>query len=875
VTRSWWPTLGILLIASSAFAQLTGTLSVTVVDPSGAVVPGATVTVAVVDNAGAAPAIPPAISGPNGLATIPNLAPGRYAVKAEFPGFDTSELKDVRIRVGDNKQVAILPLPKLETDVTVAQDKQEAATTRPQTFGTVLTRDQIEALSDDPAVLRQQLQDMAGPGAVLKIDGFAGGALPAKAMIRSIRISRDQFAAENHAAGGVFIEIITQPGIGPVRYQTTLRVRDGELSGRSPFVPIKGAEASTVFSLNLGGGLIADRSSFALSIDGLNAYETPNLNAATLGGTQSFALGVKAPRNNLVVNGQLDYALTLDQTLRIAYNLTRVTADNLGVGGFVEPDGAYSTANTVHNVRIQHFGPLGRRAVTRTRVMFFSNEATASAALEAPTAQVLDAFTSGGAQVSGGDRSRTIQVASDFDYVLGRHSLRLGLLLDGGSYRSDRNANYLGTYTFDSLQAYVAGRPSNFTRRIGDPSVAYVNVQSGVYVQDDIRLRKNLTLSPGLRYEAQTHVRDYGNIDPRFGVTWAPFTSGVTTVRGSVGLFHDWLATAAYQQVLQVDGVRQRELNLVNPTYPDPGDVGLVPAANRYVLSPDFALPRTARVSAGVEQAIGKLIRVGATYSYQRGSDLSRGLNLNAPVRGARPDPVFANVIEAMSDAASRQHQVQVDANINPGALFPDFNGPRIRLRRTTVFINYTLATLRNNTDGPFSIPPGGVLADEWGPAANDVRSRLNLTVNNQIVRNLLVGFNLNTASAPAYTLLSGHDDNGDGVFNDRPSGTGRNALRADGQTLISAQVAYQFAFGTTAPLPPGIRVLGGGGATQVRTFDPGTARVQLRIFVQAENLTNQTNYLGYSGVLTSPFFGRPTAVSGMRKIDAGITLRF
>ena len=864
-----------VLVAARVWAQAVGSLHVTVVDPSGGVIVGATVTVTSAEPNSASAPLAPATTAENGIATIPNVVPGRYLIKAEFPGFDSRELKDVRVRVGDNKQVAVLPLPKLETAVTVAQDKQEAAANRAQTFGTVLTRDEIEALSDDPATLQQQLQDMAGPGAVIKIDGFEGGALPAKAQIRSIRISRDQFAAENHTAGGVFIEVITQPGLGPVRYQSTLRMRDGDLSGRSPFVPVKGPEGNNIFGLGLGGGLIKDKSSFYLSVYGINSYDTPNLNAATPNGTQAFALGLKTPRNNLFVNGQLDYALTLDQTLRFAYNLTRNTTNNLGVGGFVEPDGAYSTETNVNNLRIQHFGPLGRRAVTRTRLMFFWNDATTQSVTPAPTIRVLDAFTSGGAQVSGGDHARTVQLASDLDYVLGRHSLRMGLLLDGGWYRSDRNANYLGTYTFDNLQTYLAGQPSNYSRRLGDPNITYGNLQSGVYVQDDIRVLKNLTLSPGVRYEVQTHVSDYQNIGPRVGVTWAPFPSGVTTFRGSVGIFYDWLPTATYQQALQINGLRQQELNIINPAYPDPGTVGIIPPVNRYFLAPDFAAPRTTRVSGGVEQGIGKLVRVVTTYSYQRGSDLSRGLNLNAPINGVRPDFTFANVIEAVSDAASRQHQVQVDANINPGALLPDFKGPLISFHRMTGFINYTWATLRNNTDGAFSIPATGNVNEEWGPASNDVRSRLNLTFNNQIVRNLLVNFNLYTATAPAYTLLTGQDTNGDGVFNDRPTGVGRNTLRADGRTSIFFQVAYQFAFGKTAPLPPGIGVFGGGGAAQVRTFDQGNARYRLQVFVSADNLTNQANYLGYSGVMTSPFFGRPTTVTGMRKIDAGINLSF
>jgi hypothetical protein len=121
----------------------------------------------------------------------------------------------VRVRAGDNKQVMMLPIAGLQDAVTVERNKQETAADRQSTFGTVLTREQLEALSDDPDILRQQLQDMAGPGAVIKVDSFEGAALPPKAMIRSIRISRDQFAAENHSAGGTSVEIITQPGIGP------------------------------------------------------------------------------------------------------------------------------------------------------------------------------------------------------------------------------------------------------------------------------------------------------------------------------------------------------------------------------------------------------------------------------------------------------------------------------------------------------------------------------------------------------------------------------------------------------------------------------------------------------------------------------------
>jgi hypothetical protein len=301
----------------------------------------------------------------------------------------------------------------------------------------------------------------------------------------------------------------------------------------------------------------------------------------------------------------------------------------------------------------------------------------------------------------------------------------------------------------------------------------------------------------------------------------------------------------------------------------------VVPPINRYLLGDGYRAPRISRVSAGVEQAIGKDARVVVTYSYQRGEDLSRGLNINAPVDGIRPDPAFADIVEVVSDAASRQHQLAVDANVNPGALLPATNGPLISFKRVTLFANYSLATLRNNTDGAFTLPPTGSLESEWGPAANDIRHRLNFSLNNQIVRNVSLALSVNASTGPAYTLLTGRDDNGDGLFNDRPAGAGRNTLRASGQATVNLYAAYQFAFGRRAPLPPGIGIFGGGGTAQVRTFDQGTARYRLQLFVQAQNLTNQSNYLGYSGIMTSPFFGRPTTVSGMRKVDVGFNLNF
>src|SRR5712671_3177728 len=250
----------------SAQTPRDGRLVVTVVDQTGGVLPNASVTVAGIDDGNRAAVIAPVVASTEGVATFTGLRPGRYAIKAEFSGFDPRVDPDVRVRAGDNKQTLALSLQKLADEITVQRDKQEAGADRQSTFGSALTREQVDALSEDPDVLRQQLSDMAGPGAVIRVDSFEGAALPPKSQIKSIHVTRDGFAAENHNAGAFFVDIVTQPGIGPIRGQTFYRLRDGSLTGRSPFVAAKGPERLQQTGINFGGTLARQRSSFSLQV---------------------------------------------------------------------------------------------------------------------------------------------------------------------------------------------------------------------------------------------------------------------------------------------------------------------------------------------------------------------------------------------------------------------------------------------------------------------------------------------------------------------------------------------------------------------------------------------------------------------------------
>jgi hypothetical protein len=885
--------LALLAMAPSPQAARDVRVTVTVVDQTGAVIPNAKVT------------IPPGeavATNEKGIATLSGLAAGKVSITAEFPGFETRTLKDIAIKAGDNKHVIVLPIQGLQDSVTVSRDARETASDRKATFGSAMTREQIEALSDDPDEMAQQLKDIAGSDAVIRVDSFEGGRLPPKSAIKAIHITRDAFAAENHYAGGLFVDIITQPGVGPLRTGMNFRLRDGSLSGKPPAATgaggQKGPERMQNYGLNFGGSLIKNKASFSLSFNGGTSYDTPYYYYYLPNGSLVNELATRRPRDNMFVYGLFDYAITRDQTLRIRYSHDSFTSKNIGIGGYNVQQRAYSSDEKGHYFQIQEAGPLGRRFFINTRAMINWSDSDNRSVFEAETINVLETFINGGQQRRGGVHSRGINLQSDLDYVRGMNSWRAGVQLEGSNYHSDDWSNYLGTYTFESLAAFNAGTPRSYTRRIGDPNIKYRNLQAGLYLQDDIRVRKNLTLSPGIRYEAQTHLDDYNNWGPRFGATWSPGKAGTMTIRGSAGIFYDWLSTSVYEQTLRVDGEHQREINVPFPTYPvDPTAVGTTLPTNKYLLGDNLAMQRNFRVSAGIDRGITKMLRVNALYAYTRGTNLMRGLTLNNPIDGTRPDPNYSNVVEVIGDAWSQANSLNVGASLNfnvanpsggpmmmgPGVMIMTAGGAptppgqkRFNWRRMSIFTNMYFGRSYNNTDGAFSLPATGNFQDDWGPAAFDIRNRFNVSWSSQQIRNLNMNLNLNASTSQPYTIRAGYDLNNDLAFTDRPEGVGRNTERASGQWTTNGNFSYGWSFGKAVERAGGITLRGDAGgisASQAAATTQGRYRLSLNVNVQ--NMFNHHNPAGFSFVQTSKSYGQPTSFTGTRKVDIGLSLSF
>ena len=111
-------------------------------------------------------------------------------------------------------------------------------------FSNVLTADQIAQLPDDPEEFENAINQLAGPGSQIRVNGFRGGKLPPKSQIREIRFRLNPYAAENHDAGFGLVDVITKPGVNSWHGSLNVGFRDEAMNARQVFAPFRGRSNS-------------------------------------------------------------------------------------------------------------------------------------------------------------------------------------------------------------------------------------------------------------------------------------------------------------------------------------------------------------------------------------------------------------------------------------------------------------------------------------------------------------------------------------------------------------------------------------------------------------------------------------------------------
>jgi len=311
----------------------------------------------------------------------------------------------------------------------------------------------------------------------------------------------------------------------------------------------------------------------------------------------------------------------------------------------------------------------------------------------------------------------TYQLADNVTWVRGRHTLQFGF--DGR--RSIDPAVFVqyerGDYEYSTLDLYLHDMtPDNVAQRtLGNPTYYGNDWRLFGYVNDTWRLRPNLTLNAGLRYEYtspplsesleklnaiadvpglltfQSPRAQTKNFAPRIGLAWSPGRSGATSIRAGFGMAYDVI----YDNV-GINSLPPEFSSLVNitgteaPNFLSNGGITAVPqsgpltaAAARALTSayiPDQKLPYSIQWNLGVQHVFAKDYTFEARYLGTRGVHLNVQTRINefAPVTAANALPTYLQMptLAALNALPLTLDQLQSESHVLPQFAAAGFNGP-------------------------------------------------------------------------------------------------------------------------------------------------------------------------------------------------------
>jgi hypothetical protein len=341
----------------------------------------------------------------------------------------------------------------------------------------------------------------------------------------------------------------------------------------------------------------------------------------------------------------------------------------------------------------------------------------------------------------------------------GNHFLRLGGRLRLTAQDNSSTQNFNGTYTFDSLAAFLANAPRQLVIVTGSPLVSNTFVDTGLYAEDDWKLHQNMTLSYGLRFETQNGTQDHGDWAPRVGFAWGlggkKNAQPKTVIRTGFGIFYDRFAQNLILQTERLNGITQHQFVISNPSYPSLPSLSNLAAipVTTYSIGPALRAPYTVQAAASMERQVTKSATLTATYLHSQGVHQFFTINANALVPGAAP------AYQYLSEGVFKQNQLITNFNVRAGT-------------KLTLFSYYVLSYANSDAAGAGSSPSNpllGLTAD-YGRAAFDVRNRAFFGGSMALPHGFRVSPFMVVNSGAPFNITTGSDLNSDSFFNDRPS---------------------------------------------------------------------------------------------------------
>jgi hypothetical protein len=817
-------------------------------DSSGAIIVGATVTL----TSQAGKLVTQGVSDSAGNFRFANVSAGDYTIDATQPGF--GEFKQ-QINLTSKARVPlriVLQVASIDQDVTVvASDAPQVTTDISQNqSATTVDREALDRLpvfDQDYITTMSRFLDSDATGTngiTLVVNGSeANGPGVTASAISSVKINQNPYTALYSRPGRARVEITTKGGTSQLHGSANFLYRDSLFDAQNTFAVKKPSEQRTYFEGSLTGPLShSKKTTFLLALDKDNDNQQAIVVAAEL--TGAVNTNVPNPTRHYFISGRAfhDYGQANQFWVGDSYEHRMVQSQ--GVGGNVLPEAGTNALFFEHEVNVGHIYVYSPRLINQLHFLVGHNDNQTHDLNDNPQLVVSGAFTGGGAQAEFRRTEYHFDGTDIVMYSVGKQEVKFGIDVPDISRRGfDDFTNQVGTYSFSSLADYQTSHPFSYLVQRGQGHVTFLEKTVAGMLEDNVRLRSNLSVAVGVRYYWQNYFHDIAhNFAPRLSFAYAPEPKGGTVIRGGAGFFFDRTGPAPIADVLHFNGVRLKRFILENPSYPVLESQIADAPTGIVALDPRQRIPYTMQFGLGIEQQVNAKSALSMNYVGSRGIDLFRSVDANAPAPpdySTRPNPNLGQARQLQSEGYQKSNALEISFRGRPVNVF-------------TGQAQYTLGKTYNNTSGIAYFPANSHFpGSDWGRSDNDRRNKFDMLGTLEAGHWFNFGTALSLYSGKPVNITTGNDNNHDGLPIDRPAGVPRNLMHGPTYINLDLNLAHDIHFTKGKEGP---------GAT---------------ISINSFNVLNHQNDLTYVGVIASPFFGHAIAAQPPRMLQLNLEFKF